>query len=74
MPVAPFIAGTLRDTNGLSVAQLNAMTGVTVTLQLANNKLIVGRNMWTVESQTSKTTDATVEVRWEGPQGSVTEN
>jgi hypothetical protein len=74
VPTQPHIAGTIRDMNGLSVAALNGMTNVTVTLQLANGKLVIGRNMWTVESQTSKTLDATVEVRWEGLQGAVTEN
>lgn len=74
MPVAPHIAGTIRDMDGLSIASLNAMTSVTVTLQLANGKLVVGRNMWTVEDVVAKSTEGTVEVRWEGLQGSVTEN
>ncbi len=73
-PVAPHISGTLRDMNGLSLADLNAMTNNTVTAQLANGKLIVGRNMWTVADQTAKATDGNVEVKWEGLQGSVTEN
>ena len=72
--MAPHISGTLRDMNGLSLADLNAMTNNTVTAQLANGKLIVGRNMWTIESQTAKAADGTVEVKWEGLQGSVTEN
>jgi hypothetical protein len=71
-PNVPHIAGTLRDSGGLSVAALNAMTNVTVNCQLANGKLIVGRNMWTVESQTAKAEDGTIEVRWEG--FAVTEN
>lgn len=73
-PMAPHISGTLRDLGSLSVAGLNAMTNVTVTLELANGKLIVGRNMWTVEDQTAKTQDGTIEVKWEGLQGAVTEN
>jgi len=73
-PMAPHISGSIRDMNGLSIAELNAMTNVTVVLQLANGKLVVGRNMWTVESQTGKSGDGTVEVKWEGLQGSVTEN
>lgn len=66
-PVAGYITATLRDSGGLSVADLNAMSNVTVTLQLANGKTIVGRNMWTVEAQEVKTTDGTIDVRWEGP-------
>lgn len=73
-PVQGHIAGTLRDSGGLSVESLNDMTNVTVVAELANGKTIIGRNMWTVESQTSKQTDGTIEVRWEGPQGSVKES
>jgi hypothetical protein len=71
-PVAPHINGTIRDSGGLSVASLNAITNSTVILELANGKIIIGRNMWTVETQESKTTDGTIEVRFEGP--AVTEN
>lgn len=65
-PIAGHISGTLRDSGGLSVASLNAMNNVTVTAELANGKTIVGRNMWTVESQTVKSADATIEVKFEG--------
>lgn len=65
-PVAPHISGTLRDSAGLSVAALNAMDNVTVVAQLNNGKTIVGRNMWTVETQTAKAEDGTIEVKWEG--------
>lgn len=61
------ISGTLRDTGGLTVADLNAMDNVTVVAQLANGKTVIGRNCWTVEDQTVKSTDATVEVKFEGP-------
>ncbi|WP_431276277.1 phage tail tube protein [Variovorax ureilyticus] len=65
-PTAGHISATLRDSGGLSVASLNAMDNVTVVAELANGKTIVGRNMWTVETQTSKAADATIEVKWEG--------
>jgi hypothetical protein len=73
-PRAPHISATIRDMNGLSLAALNAQTSVTVTCQLANGKLVIGRNMWTVEEQTAKANDGTVEVKWEGLQGAVSEN
>ncbi|MDA8092350.1 MAG: phage tail tube protein [Betaproteobacteria bacterium] len=73
MPTAPFIAGTLRDSGQLTVASINQMTNVTVTLELANGKTVIGRNMWTVEAQEVKTQEATFEVRFEGLSGSVTE-
>ena len=71
MPVAPIISGTLRDTNNLTVQDFNQMTNVTVNLTLANGKTIVGRNMWCVNVQEVKATEATFEVRFEGQ--SVTE-
>ena len=46
--------------------RFNAMTNVTVTVELANGKTIIGRNMWTVEAQEVKTAEATFEVKWEG--------
>lgn len=73
-PISPWISGTFSDAGGLRVADLNGMSNVTVTVELANGKLIIGRNMWTVESQESKAAEGTIEVRWEGLQGAVTEN
>jgi hypothetical protein len=61
------ISGKLRDAGGLSVAAFNAMTNVTVTLELANGKTVVGRNMWTVDAQAVETAEGTFEVTWEGP-------
>lgn len=57
---------SVRDAGGMSVAGFNAMTNVTVTVELANGKTIVGRNMWTVEAQEVKTAEAIFEVKWEG--------
>jgi hypothetical protein len=73
MPRAPFIAGTFRDAGSMTVAQFNAMTNVTLSLELANGKLVTGRGMWTVEAQEVKTQEGTFEVRWEGKIGSVSE-
>lgn len=72
MPRPGSISATLRDAGGLRVSDLNGMTNVTIVAELANGKVIIGRNMWTVEDQNAKSTDATIETRWEGP--SVTEN
>lgn len=66
-PTPGEITAKLRDAGGLKVADFNAMTNVTVTLELANGKTVVGRNMWTVEEQTVETTEATFEVKWQGP-------
>ena len=67
MPSPAFMSGTLRDTQGLSVADLNAMTNVTVVAQLANGKNVVLRNGWTVGVQEVDSVDGKVDVRWEGP-------
>lgn len=67
MPVAGFISGTFRDSGGLSVADINAMSNVTVVCELANGKTIIGRNMWSTDAQEVKTTDGAIDVRWEGP-------
>lgn len=60
------MSGTIRDAGGLSVVSFNSMTNVTVTVELANGKTIIGRNMWTVGDLEVKTTEATFEVKWEG--------
>jgi hypothetical protein len=65
-PHAGFISATLRDSSGLTVADFNAMTNVSVTCELANGKLVVGRNMWTVEAQEVNTMEGTFSVRWDG--------
>lgn len=72
-PSAPYIAMNLRDWGGLTVADFNTMTDVTVVAELANGKTVIGRAMWTVEEQEVDSTDAKFDVRFEGPTGSVTE-
>lgn len=61
-----FISATLRDHGGLSVQEINDMTNVTVSVELANGKNVTGRNMWTVEAQEVKAEDGTIDVRFEG--------
>lgn len=71
-PQPGYIAATLRDSSNLSLADINGMSNATVVAELANGKTIIGRNMWALDQQESKSSDATIEVKWEGP--SVTEN
>lgn len=73
-PAAPSIKGTIRDGHGLRVGDLNTMTNVTVVCELANGKFVTGSNMWSVGRQSSKAEDGTIEVAWEGFQGSVQES
>ena len=72
-PRPPFISGSFRDAGSLTVNDFNNMTNVTITCELANGKTVIGRNMWTVEAQEVKTPEATFEARFEGFDGSVTE-
>jgi hypothetical protein len=73
-PRVPFISCAMTDTGDMSVAAINAMNNVTVVVELANGKTIIGRNMWTVDDQDVDSVEAQFDVKWEGVQGSVTEN
>lgn len=69
----PYISFNLRDWGGLTVADINKMTDVTVVAELANGKTIIGRDMWTVEEQEVDSTEGKFDVRLEGPDNCVTE-
>jgi hypothetical protein len=73
MPRAPYISASIRDSGGLSLAAFNGMRNVTLVLELANGKTVIGRNMWTVEAQEVDTVEAKFTCRWEGLQGAITE-
>jgi hypothetical protein len=73
-PVAPYIAGTFRDNGGINVQSLNGITNSTISCQLANGKLVIGRNMWQVGELKVDTEEGTFDIRFEGLQGAVTEN
>lgn len=73
MPAPGEIKASIRDSGGLTVADFNAMTDVTLVLQLANGKVVTGRDMWTVDAQEVDTADAKFEVHWQGFEGCVTE-
>ncbi|WP_353191412.1 phage tail tube protein [Pandoraea pnomenusa] len=72
-PKAPSISMSIRDSGGLDLAKINAMRSVTLVLELANGKTVIGRNMWTVEAQEVDTTEAKFDAKFEGLQGAVTE-
>lgn len=73
-PHVPFIEGTLTNSGGLDVRALNSLTDTTVQLQLANGKTVVGRDMWSIDSNDVGVDDGKVKFRVEGLQGAVTEN
>jgi hypothetical protein len=61
------ITAAIRDSGGLTVADFNSMTNSTIVVSLANGKTLIGRNMWTVESQEVDSTEAKFDVKFEGP-------
>ena len=67
-PVTGSISMTIRDAGSLAVSDFNAMRNATVVAQLANGKVIVGRNMGAVDVQEVDTGDAKFDVKFEGPQ------
>jgi len=67
MPVAGSISFTARDAGDLTVYDFNRMRNATVVLQLANGKTVVGRSMACVDAQEVDTTEATFDVKFEGP-------
>ncbi len=67
---APFISYQARDSSSTSIARINNSTDVTVVVELANGKTVIGENMWSVNTQDVDSEEAVFDVRWEG--GSVT--
>ncbi len=71
-PNAPFISCQVRDSGGTTVNDFNNQTNVSIVVELANGKTIIGAGMWTVNTQEVDSTEATFDVRWEA--GTVSEN
>lgn len=67
-PVTGSITLSIRDAGSLNVGGFSAMRNATVVLQLANGKVVTGRNMATTEVKEVDTENAKFEVKFEGPQ------
>jgi len=67
-PVTGSITMSLRDAGSLSVGSFNSIRNSTIVLQLANGKIVVGRNMGHVDTLEVDSADAKFEVKFEGPQ------
>jgi uncharacterized protein YlzI (FlbEa/FlbD family) len=65
-PRVPFIEGDISLLAEVSIEDLEAMTDVTVTAELANGKVYVLRNAWTKSAFELNTKEGTARVRWEG--------
>lgn len=68
MPVAPFVEGEITDSAELSLDDLAAVTDSTVTLTLANGKVIALRNAWCTnpDGLGANTEEGNIAVRFEG--------
>lgn len=66
MPQVPFIEGAVTDRNDLDLTSLLELSDATVTLQLANGKIIVLRNAVFAADGNVTTEEGEVEVRFEG--------
>lgn len=65
-PQVPFIEGEITDRGNLDLDKLVSTTGATVTLELANGKVIVLRDAWFAGEGTGNTEEGNIAVRFEG--------
>ena len=65
-PQVAFIEGEITDRGNLDVASLTAIDGATVTLTLANGKVVTLRAAWFAGDGTVSTEEANIAARFEG--------
>jgi hypothetical protein len=65
-PQAAFIEGEITDRGTLDLAALTATVAATVTLALANGKVVVLRQAWFAADGVGNTEEANIAVRFEG--------
>jgi hypothetical protein len=66
-PVPGRIAANVRDDGSLSHTTIDGWTDETVVLELANGKVVVGRNMCAVEERDVNTEEGSFPLAFEGP-------
>ncbi len=64
--LVPFIEGAITDDGTVDIKALKGLTDGTITLKLANGKLVSQANSWYAADGTATTAEGEVEVRWEG--------
>lgn len=69
MPQVPFVEGQIRDESALSVESLRKISNATVTLELANGKVIVIREAVEASDGNGTTEEGLLDVRFEGKSG-----
>jgi hypothetical protein len=65
-PQAAFIEGEITDRTTLDLADLVTIEGATVTLSLANGKVIALRDAWFAGEGTGNSEEGNIAVRFEG--------
>lgn len=68
-PQVAFIEGELTDRGTMDLEKLVMLTGATVTLELANGKVIVLRDAWFASEGTGNSDEGNIGVRFEGKSG-----
>ncbi len=68
-PQVAFVEGEITDRGNLDLAKLVTLTGATVTLELANGKVIALRDAWYAGEGTGNTEEGNIAVRFEGKSG-----
>lgn len=66
VPRVPYIEGDVSLVAELSVEDIEAMTNVTVTAELANERVYVLREAWCRSALELNTREGQMRVRWEG--------
>ena len=65
-PVVAFIEGEITDSQTTNLRSLASITGATVTLDLANGKMVVLRSAWYAGDAIGNTDEGNIDVRFEG--------
>lgn len=68
-PQVAFIEGEITDRGTLDLARMVEMTDATVTLSLANGKVVVLRDAWFAGEGTGNSEEGNIAVRFEGAGG-----
>lgn len=66
VPQVPFIEGEITDASDMSLTDLVNGKDLTVTLELANGKVIALRDGWYAGEGTGNTEEGNIACRWEG--------
>lgn len=69
LPQVPFIEGAITDSSELDLEKFQKITDATVTLNLANGKVIQLRESWYAADGDVTTNEGEIQVRFEGISG-----